>query len=138
MAFIIKHSLRTLVKQGNKAALKLLGVGAEPDITIREFDTTTPEVKVGDAFLFSLTIEAHTPQKLLVDYLMTFASNGNKTGQKVFKLKQLNLKAGQAVTLQKKHPMRLMTTRRLYAGTHQITLQVNGQPFGSLSFELIA
>ena len=137
MVFIVRHATRTLVKQGNLHALKLMGFGEEPDITIIDFATTTPQVVVGDAFLFSLTIKANKPQKLLVDYLMTFASNGNKAGQKVFKLKQLDLKAGQSVTLRKKHPMRLMTTRRLYAGEHQITLQVNGKPFGSLTFDLI-
>ncbi|MEM7112915.1 MAG: DNA alkylation repair protein [Chloroflexota bacterium] len=137
MAFIVRHATRTLVKKGNLDALKLMGFGEEPDITIIDFATTTPQVVVGDAFLFSLTIEANKPQKLLVDYLMTFASDGKKAGQKVFKLKQLELKAGQSVTLRKKHPMRLMTTRRLYAGEHQITLQVNGKPFGSLTFDLL-
>ena len=73
----------------------------------------------------------------MVDYLMRFASNGPKKTQKVFKIKQLELAAGEVVTLKKKHPMRLMTTRRLTLGEHEIILQINGQKFGSLSFELI-
>jgi hypothetical protein len=50
----------------------------------------------------------------------------------------VEIAARQSVTLAKSHPMRLMTTRRLHAGTHQITLQVNGQPRGSLTFDLLA
>ena len=141
IAYMSRHALRTLTKQGNQDALTLLGFGAKPDITITDFATSTPQVAIGEAFVFSLKIHAHKQQKLVIDYLMHFASNntaGNRKqgGQKVFKLKQLALDKGQVITLNKKHPMRLMTTRRLYAGQHQITLQVNGQAYGSLTFDL--
>ncbi|MEO1592635.1 MAG: DNA alkylation repair protein, partial [Cyanobacteria bacterium J06632_22] len=86
---------------------------------------------------FSLGLQAHSDQKLLVDYVMQFASDGKKAPQKVFKVKQVELVAGETTTLKKRHPMRLMTTRRLALGTHTITLQVNGQALGSLSFELV-
>jgi 3-methyladenine DNA glycosylase AlkC len=137
MSFIAKHALRTLVKQGNADALTLLGFGGKPDVTISDFVTSTPQVKVGEAFEFSLQIHSHKKQNLIVDYVMDFASDGKKKGQKVFKLKQLALKKGEMVTLNKKHPMRLMTTRRLYAGAHQITLNLNGQAFGTLTFHLV-
>lgn len=145
MAFIAKHALRTLIKQGNPDALKLLGYGAEPDITIAEFATSTPVVQIGSALEFSLTIRAHSQQKLLIDYLMLFAADekrnggksGKKRGQKVFKLKQLALGADEVITLTKRHPLRPMTTRRLYPGTHRVTVQINGQTFDSFTFELV-
>lgn len=136
MAFITKHALRSLVKQGNPDALKLLGFKTKPEITIANFSTTTPTVRVGSAFEFSLDICSHQQQKLVVDYLMYFASDGRKQPQKVFKIKQLDLARDETVTLHKRHPMRLMTTRRLTLGVHKIVLQVNGQPFDSLTFEL--
>ncbi len=134
MSFIIRHSLRTLVKKGNKDALALLGFGATPNITIADFETTTPQVMIGEALRFSFMLNSHSEQKLLIDYVMDFA--GERGGRKVFKLKQLEATTGQTVKIRKKHPMRLMTTRRLYEGTHTITLQVNGQLFDSLTFEL--
>ena len=137
MAFITKHSLRSLIKQGNPEALALLGFGDTLKIEITNFVTSTPLVKLGEAFEFSLEIRAEQAQNLLVDYVMLFASAGKKRSQKVFKFKQLELKAGQVVKLKKRHPMRLMTTRRLVLGEHEITLQINGQAFDSLSFELI-
>lgn len=137
MAFITKHALRSLIKQGDQTALQLIGFGGKPDITVKEFSTSTPKVRVGEALEFSLDICSHKPQKLLVDYLMCFASNGTKKAQKVFKIKQLELAAGEVVSLKKKHPMRLMTTRRLMLGKHEIVLQINGQTFGSLDFELV-
>ncbi len=137
MAFIAKHSLRTLVKQGNMDAFKLLGFGETPDITITTFESSTPQVKVGEAFLFELAFTSNKKQNLIVDYIMTFATDGKKAGKKVFKLKQLELEAYETVKLKKKHPMRLMTTRRLYEGEHTISLQINGQLFGDLAFDLV-
>lgn len=137
MAFITKHSLRSLIKQGNTDALALLGFGDAPEIEITKFVTTTPVVKLGEAFEFSLELRAKQAQNLLVDYVMLFASEGKKRSQKVFKLKQLELETEEVVKLKKRHPMRLMTTRRLALGEHQITLQVNGQVLDSLSFELV-
>jgi hypothetical protein len=86
---------------------------------------------------FSLLLRANSPQKLLIDYVVTFASGGRAPSRKVFKLKQVELGAGESVTLTKEHPMRLMTTRRLHAGEHRITLQVNGQPTQTLAFDLV-
>ena len=137
MRFITKHGLRSQIKQGNPQALELLGFGTKPDIEIIDFSTQTPVVPIGEAFEFSLTLRANRAQNLLVDYLMVFASDGKKQPQKVFKLKQLQLKAGEIAQLKKRHPMRLMTTRRLALGEHRIVLQVNGQAFDVLCFELV-
>lgn len=138
MAFVIEHGLRSQIKQGHPEALALIGFGTIPDITLTHFATSTPIVPLGTAFDFTLTLRANSAQKLLIDYQMQFASEGNKAPQKVFKLKQLQLAKGETATLKKRHPMRLMTTRRLALGTHTITLQINGQAFDSLSFELVA
>ncbi len=137
MAFIIEHACRTLVKQGDRAALVLLGYGEKPKVSIAGLETTTPVVEVGSAFEFAFTLEARAAQKLMVDYVMSFAgADGLPGGSKVFKLKRLETSKGSVVAIKKRHPMKLMTTRRLYEGTHTITLQVNGHELDSLSFEL--
>lgn len=137
MKWMIQHATRTLIKNGNQDALHLMGYGAEPDITISDFVTSTPEVKIGEAFEFSLTITPNKDQNLMIDYQMVFATDGKRSGQKVFKLKQVETKAGKPIKIKKKHPMRLMTTRTLYEGEHTITLQVNGKPFDQLAFQLV-
>lgn len=137
MAFIIKHSLRTLVKKGDKNALKLLGYGAKPDIKIISLESSTPKVVVGNAFEFELELESNKKQNLMIDYVMHFYSEAKKPSTKVFKLKEVTLEKGQIFKLKKKHPLKLMTTKRLYAGEHSITLQINGVDFGSLSFDLL-
>src|SRR5688572_2945663 len=137
MQFITTHALRTLVKRGHAEALALMGFGTASEITIVELKTSTPRVRIGDEFRFSLTLRADRPQRVLVDYVMTFAGDGRVKRQKVFRLKQVELQPNEAVTLTKAHPMRLMTTRSLHPGEHQIAVHVNGIPRGTLTFELL-
>lgn len=138
MDYMCRHSLRTLEKKGHRGALKTLGYGAKPDIVITGFKSHTPLVEIGTAFEFTLTLTANKNQALLIDYLVQFPSDKKRNSEKIFKLKKLTLKAGESVALSKKHPMKLMTTRRLSLGEHTVTLQINGYTFDSLSFDLIS
>lgn len=135
MKFITKHALRTLVKQGNKDALALLGHGSTK-VTLESFVIETPKVKIGEALQFSCVLVStdKTPQDFVVDYIIDFKkANGSHT-QKVHKLKVVRLAPKETVTLQKKHPLRIMTTRTLYPGEHKVTLQVNGKVFDTHCF----
>ena len=136
MLFITRHALRTLVKQGNTGALTMIGYGAKPDVKVHKLSTPTPQVVIGEAFEFSFELESRAAQNLNVDYLMHY-QGAKGSSQKVFKIKQLKLLEGQRITLKKRHPMRLMTTKQLYAGEHKITLQINGLVFGELGFMLL-
>lgn len=137
MDYICQHSLRTLVKQKDKSALALLGF-ISPKVVISDFETTTPKVAIGEAFEFTLNLKSLTKQSLVLDYSMEFASGpkSKRTSSKVFKLKKLETKKGQKVLVRKRHPMRIMTTRKLHPGKHKITLQINGEIFGELEFTL--
>jgi hypothetical protein len=52
-------------------------------------------------------------------------------------LKTAVLAPNQSLTLNKSHPIRLITTRTYYPGTHRVEIQVNGQIIGEQSFELV-
>lgn len=137
MQFITRHALRTLIKRGHAGALQLIGYRADEDVSIVELETSTPQVRVGDVFRFSVTLRAASRQRLLIGYVMTFAGEGRRRSRKEFRLKEVEVDAGESVTLAKAHPMRLMTTRRLHPGTHEVILHVNGKARGSLSFDLL-
>lgn len=134
--YITKHALRTLVRHGRAEALALVGFEPGPDFDVVELTTSTPRVRLGDAFRFSVKLRAGTRQRLLVDYRMTYAGQRRDARRKVFRLKQVELDAAESVTLTKAHPMRLMTTRRLQPGEHTVTLRVNGRAVGELAFTL--
>ena len=52
MSYIINHSLRTLIKQGNKQALAMIGFRENPKIEITNFQVSE-KVIVGKEFIFS-------------------------------------------------------------------------------------
>ena len=138
MQFIISHSLRTLVKDGNVEALALLGYNANPGIEIKNFKTKSLKVKVGESLEFFFEIEAKRDESLMVDYILYFQTKAGKLNPKVHKIKKLNLKNGEIKSISKKHPFKAnMTTRKLYAGEHKLVLQVNGQTHNEVFFELL-
>ncbi len=137
MQFIIKHSLRTLVKQGHKGALELLGHGSTK-IALESFVIETPVVKVGESLIFTLVLKNtdKTVQSFVIDYVIDFMKANGGTSPKVHKLATKTLNPGEEITLTKKHPLRVMTTRKLYLGEHTVTIQVNGLTFPGQSFLL--
>ena len=137
MQFIVSHSLRTLVKDGNVEALALLGYGANPAIEIENFKVNSLAVKVGEALEFSFDIKAQADEALMVDYVLYFQTKVGKLTAKVHKIKKLDVKKGKSVNISKRHVFRAnMTTRKLYSGEHKLVLQINGKMFEELVFEL--
>jgi 3-methyladenine DNA glycosylase AlkC len=127
MDFIIRHALRTLIKSGDKDALKLIGIGQNPPIQLLSF--TVPDSVIMDAYLgFDFEIKAQKEASLLLDYVIYFVNKaGEMKSKKVFKLKHLTLKEGENVRITKKHLLKqFMTTRTLYPGQHVLQLQING------------
>ncbi len=137
LEFMTKHSLRTLVKDGHQEALKLLGYSAK-DIKVSKLKIANPKVKIGEAleFEFDITSVGKQSQALMVDYILYFNKANGSLTPKTFKINTTNLKAGETKEYKKKHPLRVMTTRKLYPGKHQIELQINGKTFGKHDFEL--
>jgi len=138
MAFITKHSLRTLEKSGHAGALKLLGYkGGE--VHVAKLQISTPKVRIGDAleFSFSVTSTAKETQNLLVDYHLYFQKSNGELAPKTFKITKTTIEPGETLTFTKRQPLRPMTTRVLYVGEHQIEIQLNGETFPRQSFTLL-
>ncbi len=137
LRWMTKHALRTLVKRGHPQALQLLGFNAGPKIDVTGFTINTQHIQPGEAVEFSFNVAALRNESLVVDYVIEFVKANGKLSPKVHKLKQISLKKGESTVVSKRHVLRAnATTYTLYPGTHFVTLQINGQPFGRLSFEL--
>ena len=135
--WITRHSLRTLLKQGHKGALELLGYHTNPRIEVQNFTVHRHTLKAGEALEFSFDITAQRDEKLMIDYSIDFVKANGQTKPKVFKLKKIDSKKGETVTITKKH--RLVadaTTFKLYPGEHLVTLQINGKQFSSEVFKI--
>ncbi|WP_069299743.1 hypothetical protein [Neptunicoccus sediminis] len=137
MDWITRHALRGLVKQGHSGALDLLGYHAKPPVAPPELRVLTPDVAIGTALAFEVNLRAESDVDLLTDYALEFLKADGRYRVKVFKLKQLHLKAGQSVTIGKRHRLRGdATTYRLYPGAQRMKLQVNGVVRAAGTFNL--
>jgi hypothetical protein len=127
--WIVRHALRSLVKKGHPGALALMGAGGTARVRIESVRFSAKRVRVGEklSFRFALVSAAKKPQSLLVDYAVHFVKANGKTGRKVFKLKRLELGAGERVELGGSVSFREMTTRKLYPGLHRVEVLVNGK-----------
>ena len=135
--WIIRHALRSLIKQGHPKALAILGFGP-PKVKLVKFDVQTPVVKFGEALLFQFELESDIKksQNLVIDYVIHFKKANGSISPKVFKLNTRTLDGGDALMVDRKHAIRPITTRKYYGGTHRVEVQVNGQVLGGKDFEL--
>lgn len=139
-AWIIRHALRTLIKQGEPRALALIGVGHGAAVTVRDFTVEPVVVRLGERIAIAAAIASSSPesQPLVVDYRIHYARAGGKSAAKVFKWKTFDLAGGEAVALRINQTIRDFTTRRHHPGRHNVELIVNGQTVGASGFELLA
>lgn len=137
--WVINHALRTLVKAGNAQALALLGYG-EMGVSIENFEIQPAAINMGDEiqFAFDLTSQSDTPQSLMMDYVLHFVRANGKSSAKVFKLRKVELLPQETLSIRKSHSFRPITTRRYYAGVHQLEIQVNGKRIARQEFVLNA
>ncbi|MCI5051238.1 MAG: DNA alkylation repair protein [Candidatus Pacebacteria bacterium] len=138
MEFILNHSLRTLVKKGNKEALEFLGFPSKPKISIIDKHIHTPEVVIGQKLEFSFTLHSQQKQNLIIDYRIDYVRKDGSTSPKIFKIKKGTFSKNEKISFTKKQPFRIMTTKKLYPGKHRIILQINGTQFPIGNFELVS
>lgn len=136
--WVIKHACRSLIKSGHNEVFSLLGFTENPKINVEELRLSTEVVNLGEVleFTFLVTSLANINQHLAIDFVVHHVKANGKLAPKVFKLKELTLAAGQSIELNKKHPIKAITTRKYYAGEHQLDIQINGQVITSTKFVL--
>jgi len=134
---LLAHASRTLVKQGHAPALQLWGLGA--GLCGRAVLHVTPKaLRIGDAL--QLRVELHSAaqraQPLQIDYAVHHVKASGATSPKVFKGWALDLAPHATLQLEKRHSMRVVTTRRYHPGRHEVDLRINGQVVARAFFEL--
>jgi 3-methyladenine DNA glycosylase AlkC len=137
MLFLITHSLRTQIKSWNPKALQLLGYYM-PDIKISNFNIITQKVNLWEAVEFQFDIGSNITQKLLINYKLFFVWATGKLSEKVFNISKKSLSKWENISITKKHPLKSMTTKKLYSGEHFIEIFINGESFWKSSFDFIA
>lgn len=136
--WVIKHALRTLLKQGQGDALNLLGYEGGAEVMVRDFHLNAASVVLGAEITFSFTLESTSAedQNVMLDYVVYYHKANGKLAPKVFKLSAFQLGAGESRSFQRRLSFRPISTRVYYPGPHQVALQINGFEQGGLVFEL--
>ena len=136
--WIIRRSLRSLIKNGNPQALKLIGADPKAKIRVHGLKLRKQTFTMNEKIEFAFRIESDSKksQKVVIDYVVHYVKFNHETTPKVFKLKTFTLEPGQVVGLVKKHPLKPITTRRYYGGKHRLEIQVNGRVYASAQWNL--
>jgi 3-methyladenine DNA glycosylase AlkC len=135
--WIVRHAMRNHLKNGDPRVMALFGY--EPaDVEVAELLVTPAEVSIGNSveITFDLRERAGRDQKLMVDLVVGYVKANGTTSPKVFKFKDFELPAGKTERCRRKLDMVVLSTRKLYPGTHSITVRVNGADLARNVFEL--
>lgn len=136
--WLIRHAARTLVKQGNREALSVLGFEMNAEVAISNLKISPVNVNMGGemAFSFEVKSKAKRAQNLVIDYVIQHVKANGKRTPKVFKLTKCELNEGEMAQISKRHSFRPISTRVYYAGKHRLEIQVNGVVSAGMEFGL--
>jgi 3-methyladenine DNA glycosylase AlkC len=138
--WMIRHSLRTLVKQGHPAAIELLGFSAGSPAQVVEGRIDPGACRIGGSV--RVEVDVHNPGATdagaLVDLRVHFVKANGSTSPKVFKGAELALAPGETRTVRRSISVRQHTTRTHHPGTHLVEVLVNGVAAPVGSFDLLA
>jgi 3-methyladenine DNA glycosylase AlkC len=134
---LLRHASRTLIKQGHRRTLHLWGLGKTLKGTV-QLTLAPKRIRLGESLTVTVSIDstARSRQQLAIDYIVHHQRSNGTTSPKVFKGWVVDLAAKASVTLNKRHALRLITTRRYYPGLHRVDVQINGVVVATASFSL--
>ncbi len=139
---LIKHACRSLLKQGDRNALKLFGFTEPKHIKLSQFKIQ-PSVNLGENLPFSFLLTSQKSRtghnrlgKCRIEFAINFVKSNNRQTRKVFKISEADY-ANKEKLITKYFSFKKISTRKYYAGKHQLTIIVNGVDQISKSFNLI-
>ncbi|MBV4487924.1 DNA alkylation repair protein [Pseudomonas sp. SWRI153] len=138
-AWIAKHALRSLIKQGDLRALTVIGAGAKAEVELLDVKIEPAVVRLGEPITLSFRVKstvAHE-QRLVIDYAIDYVKANGGVSRKVFKLKTVGLAGFGVEMVRRKQVIKDFTTRKHFAGRHGVQVMVNGELLGGAAFEVL-
>jgi 3-methyladenine DNA glycosylase AlkC len=135
---LVEHALRSAVKRGDADALRLLGYGQTPRVSLESVTFTPRRVQIGGrvAMAFGLKSRSTRQQQLLIDVAVHFVKARGVAAPKVFKLGRIALGPREQVDLKTTFSLAVHTTRVPRPGRHAVDVVVNGRAIRAGSFEV--
>lgn len=134
---LVRHAARTLIKAAHPRVWRLLGFANDPKVSATlHIDKTAVRLGQDLGLTIELRSRSSQPQRLAVDYAIHFVKASGTRKPKVFKLRELDLGARDAITLTKRHPLRKITTRTYHGGEQRLDVIINGNTVATATFDL--
>jgi len=135
---IIKHALRTLLKQGNIQAMSLFGFNTNAKIgggSIQlKNNNTTPTVAL--EFEFTVKNEEKIEQLIRIEYAIYFLRKNGNYSKKVFFISEKKYASQQEINVCKQYSFKPISTRAYYSGKQYVSIIINGVEKEKTCFEL--
>ena len=134
---LLRHACRTRIKDGDAAILRAFGLGGR-FAGDAELALGTTQLMLGESLPLQVTLRstARRAQSLVIDYAVHHVKAAGHRTAKVFKGWTLSLAPGETRVLERRHPLRRITTRRYHAGRHALDLRINGRVVAQAEFDL--
>ena len=135
---LVEHALRSAVKRGDERALRLLGYGGRPSVSVENVRFSPKRVSIGGRVVvtFDVRSRAREEQELLIDVAVHFVKASGKPSRKVFKLKRVRLAPRHHIELRMTVSLAIHTTRKPQPGKHNVDVIVNGTVFPVGAFDV--
>lgn len=133
--FIIKHSLRTLLKKWNTKALELIGIN-KIKLSNINFEIKNNIINLWDKLNFNLSIISTQSWVIYADYIVYFLLKNWKYSKKVYKIWTYDILKNKTLILTKSHLFNNFTTRKLYNWIHYIEIQINWKIYKKEEFRV--
>lgn len=140
--WIIRHGCRTLIRKADAEVMALFGYAEQADeapLAVTAALCAEPSVlRIGDSseLAYALTIREGEAVRIRIEYGIDFVKAGGKTSRKLFLLSDKTVPGGTRLSGKRVHSWADLTTRRHYAGSHTISLLVNGRVAATTTLEL--
>ncbi|MBN2664070.1 MAG: DNA alkylation repair protein [Bacteroidales bacterium] len=135
---MLKHGLRTLLKNGNVQALNLFGFIYSDKLILKDFTISSEKIKLGTELKFNFSIfnSGNKNEKIRVEYLIYYQKANGTLSPKMYHISEKEITAAENIHFSKKRSFKLITTRKFHLGLHKIGIIINGKEIETLDFEL--
>ncbi len=135
---LVKHASRTLLKEGNTELMELFGFGSVKKIEIRNLRLVSNKVSIGDSldFNFEIINTSNSNSLIRLEYAIYYQKANGSLSKKVYKISEKTYEKNSTTKINRKQHFKIITTRKLHLGLHQLALVVNGQEQKKFDFTL--
>lgn len=134
---LVKRAARTMLKNNITLAFKVCGYTPTPSVELDLFKVLPKKLQEGGNLNLKLQLTSLKKQKLQISFRISFPRKNQTYSDKIFQFKDVELKKGEAITLEKKHSFKKVTTRKHYPGKYPVALRLNGKEVAWGEFQLL-